>query len=153
AEAAGAVDGENAARALWTLARAERALGNTDEAEGACRRLVETAPDDPLAARALYQAGVWRWNRDDDSGARDFCDRVVERCPSSAEMPQALYATGRVLQEEGTRDPARYRAAAAAYAKVGTQAPADALAPESRWRSGFAYWLAGDFASAERAFA
>jgi soluble lytic murein transglycosylase len=151
--AAGALDGADATRARWVVARAERAMGLNAEAEASCRHLVAEAPGDPLAPRALYQAGVWRWNRDDDHGARDLFDEVVARYPASEQVPEALYATGRILQEQGARDPGRYREAAAVYSRLATRAPGDELAPEARWRSGFAYWLAGDFAAADRAFA
>src|SRR5262245_14100858 len=148
AAALGAAAPPERARLLWVRAQAQHAVGQRPVAETTCLALARELPDDPLAPRALAAAATWRWNSDDDAGARALFRQVTERFPASAQAPEALYAIGRIAQEAG-----RYEDAGAAYVRLADRYPENDLAPEARWRAAWMRWLAGDISAAERAFA
>jgi soluble lytic murein transglycosylase len=139
------------ARALWTRAQAEHALGLAT-AEASCLALGRDVPDDPLAARALLAAAGWRWNANDDRAALELFRDLTRRFAGSPQAPDALYGIGRILQEQGGADVARYADAFTVYTQLADAYPHATLAPEARWRAGWVRYLAGDFALAERAF-
>jgi soluble lytic murein transglycosylase len=139
-------------KALWVRAQAEWTLGQRDDAYATCRLLADSG-DAPLAARALFQAARWRWNADRDDEAAALFSEIGRRFPDSPEAADSLYALGRIYQEEGARDHARYATAAVAYERLATRFPQHELAPEARWRAAWVRWLAEDFAAAERGFA
>jgi peptidoglycan lytic transglycosylase len=140
------ITADERARALWTRAQAERALGDRPAAEATCLRLA--SEDDPLAARALLTAGGWRWNADDDTGALRFFHQTAARFPNSPQAAEALYAIGRIEQEAG-----RYEHAFEAYRQVNERYPGAPLATESGWRAGWVRYLASQFEPAARWFA
>src|SRR5262249_26008126 len=92
-------------------------------------------------------AAGWRWNADDDTGARALFQELVRRFPASPQAADALYALGRIDQEAG--DQAR---AAASYAELAERFPDTALGDEARWRTGWIRYLAGDPAEAAARF-
>lgn len=139
-------DAEARARALWTRAQAERALGDKAAAEATCLRLA--SEDDALAARGLLAAGSWRWNADDDAGALRFFHQTAARFPSSPQAAEALYAIGRIEQEAG-----RYDQAFEAYRQVNERYPDAPLATEAGWRAGWVRYLGDQYLAAARWFA
>jgi soluble lytic murein transglycosylase len=134
------------ARALWTRAQAERALGDRAAAEATCLRLA--SEDDPLAARALLAIGSWRWNADDDAAALRFFHQTAARFPKSPQAADALYAIGRIEQEAR-----RYDGAFEAYRRVAERYPDAPLANEAAWRAGWVRYLDAEFAAAAQWFA
>jgi soluble lytic murein transglycosylase-like protein/outer membrane protein assembly factor BamD (BamD/ComL family) len=134
------------AEALWVRARAEYALGARDVAEEICRELGAHAPGD-IASRALATAARWRWNDDDDEGARALFRELLARFPDSREAPEALYAIGRIDQEAG-----RYDTAGAAYTEMSLRWPSSRNADDARWRAGWVHYLAGDATGAAQRF-
>ena len=135
------------ARALWTVAQAERAAGDRMGAEATCRTLAREVPTDPLAPRALVAAAGWRWNADDDAGALELFRESVRRFPDAPQSAEALYAIGRIAQEAGRADEA-----ARTYGELAERFPNAPLAAEARFRTGWVRYLAGDFAIAAERF-
>jgi soluble lytic murein transglycosylase len=138
-DAAGSPDRDEA---RWIAARAWQALGDSAHATGLCRALAtDGAP--AVGATALYAAGRWRWNADDDDEAARIFDEVRERFPGSDEAAAASYALGRIDQTAG-----RYDAAAAAYDRVRSSR----LAADAGWGAAWAEYLAGHWQDAAARF-
>src|SRR5205085_6863211 len=122
-------------------------------ADVTCVTLARELAGEPLAPRALQAAAGWRWKKDDDAAALELFRDLAHRFPTSAQAPEALYAIGRIYQEEGAHNRARYADAAAAYLHLAEAYPEASLAREARWRAAWVRYLAGDFAAAEAGFA
>jgi soluble lytic murein transglycosylase len=135
-----------AARARWTIAQAEHALGHAEAAEKDCLDLAGDVSS-PLAAKALAAAGTWRWNADEDAQALALFDQVAHRFPDAPQATEALYAIGRIHQEAGRLD-----RAATAYAALAERFPQASQAREARWRTGWVRYLAGEYDVAAKAF-
>jgi len=132
--------------ALWIQARAAWSLGMHEAAEALCLALV-TGDSGGYSARALAQAGRWRWNADDDPAALRLYRELMRRFPNSREAPEALYAIARIHQEAGAYDESlqAYDALAERYADTSS-------ASDARWRAGWVRYLAGDHAGAADSF-
>ena len=124
--------------ALWTQARAAWQLGMREAAEALCLALA-TGDSGGYNARALAQAGRWRWNADDDAMALRLYREVSRRFPNSREAPEALYAIARIHQEAGAYDDALQ-----AYDSLAERYPGSPSAVDARWRAGWVRYLAGD---------
>ena len=120
-----AVDGQDPAisEALAEAARAARARGATESAANAFRRAAETADDDAVRARLLFEAAFDLCRASQVAEALRLLDGLAESCPSSALRTevdflrgQALWASGRledayaVLVEGADRSAASERA-------------------------------------------
>jgi soluble lytic murein transglycosylase len=140
-----ASSGDLGARALLVRAEAERALGRRTEAEATCKLVAQSAPP-AIAAEALLLAARWRWNADDDEGARLLFDRARKRTPETASANEATYALGRIAQEAH-----QWEQAAAYYTEV-ARAGDPALARAGRWGVAWVPYLAADWTRAAAAF-
>lgn len=91
--------------------------GNAATARRAFQMVVDSFPDQPMAAEAQRQIGeTYVMDEQYDEALRAF-DRVVERYPSSESAPRALYRAGVIAQERGQDSRAReyYRRVVSAY--------------------------------------
>ena len=132
--------------ALWIQARAAWSLGMREAAEALCLALA-TGDAGGYSARALAQAGRWRWNADDDANALRLYRELARRFPNSREAPEALYAIARIHQEAGAYDEALQ-----AYDALAERYPGTSSATDARWRAGWVRYLSGDHAGAADSF-
>lgn len=93
---------ENLDAALLLQAKARRASGNLQEAEGCLTRLIEEAPNSPRRAEALYQRGELRTGLDRRDEANQDFRRLAADYDSDDLAPYALYAlaANQVAQED-----------------------------------------------------
>jgi TolA-binding protein len=81
---------EQADQVLLTLARAERASGNTTDAIATLDRLINEFPDSPLMDRAYYQRGELHAAAGDHASAIHDFSQVPARWDGSPLVPHAL---------------------------------------------------------------
>ncbi len=100
------------------------------------------------AARAplLYAAATHRWNANEDVVALARFEEVVALGAGGADEQRAYYSIGRIHEAAGRLD-----AASVAYRRARSGAEST-VAAESRWRTGWVAYLAGDFGAAADAF-
>jgi soluble lytic murein transglycosylase len=93
-------------------------------------------------AQILYAAATYRWNADDADAARDGFVGAITRAPASGEAQQSHYSLGRIAESQG-----RYAGAASEYGAA-SLGPIAEVTRESLWRTGWAAYLATDYATA-----
>jgi soluble lytic murein transglycosylase len=130
------------------LAEAEKGQGNSASAISTLGLLVERAPDDPLASKALFRMAQLLWNQDEDVSAEAAFLQFVKRYPNDPSAPEALYALGRIQQSMGHPSEAM-----ATYEGLAQHYPSAKSAWEARWRVGWIRYSTRDFSRAAAAFA
>jgi len=104
------------------------------------------ARTDADRARFVYASAVHDWNAHASTRALEKFQRMLAMGTGISEEQRAWYAAGRI--HESAR---RYTAAAAAYRKAADGKIAD-VRRESKWRAGWASYLAGNFEGAAEVF-
>jgi soluble lytic murein transglycosylase-like protein len=97
-------------------------------------------------AALLFAAATHRWNANEDALALTRFEELVAVGAGGADEQRAYYSIGRIHEAAGRLD-----AAGVAYRR--SRSGSDAIvATESRWRTGWVAYLAGDFGAAADAF-
>lgn len=126
--------GGDAAQSIYEAGLEQVNRGNAATARRAFQMVVDSFPNDPLAAEAQRQIGdTYAMEQQYDEALRAF-DRVVERYQDSDAAPRALYRAGVIALERGQEDRARqyFRRVISGY----PQSDARRLAEEALSRMG-----------------
>jgi soluble lytic murein transglycosylase-like protein len=97
-------------------------------------------------AHLMYAAATHRWNANEDAVALTRFEGVVALGAGGADEQRAYYSIGRIHETAGRLD-----AAGVAYRRARSGADST-VAAESRWRTGWVAYLAGDLGVAADAF-
>lgn len=128
--------------------RALVALGRPEQAADAARLLSREYPGAAEGPRALAVAATALWNRDRDAAAAALYRRIVDHHSRHPAAAEALYALGRIAETAGDA-----RRARAHYSSLARRFPRHPLTAAARWRIGWSYYRAGQWAAARQAFA
>jgi len=140
-------DSPLAPNALHRLAWLLEKTGDWPRAAAAYRRLSEKWPKNPIAAQALYQAGIAEVKAHRPEQARSDWTNLLARHPDSPFAAEALYS--RAMEELRVKE---YRAARRSLDELFTRFPKTPKRMEATYWRGIATKGAGDIPEAEKLF-
>ncbi len=133
-------------RAVLARGRAISRTEGKGEAAAWTAKQAEKTKASRIKARLLYESANYDWNRHYNTQALAKFERVLAMATGISEEQRARYAVGRI--HESAR---RYTAAASAYRRA-ARGSDHKLAKESKWRAGWASYLAGNYSGAAHVF-
>lgn len=112
--------------ALIKAGDARLSVAQHEKARENYRRVIDTYPDHPLAAQAMYQCGVTSLLAGQPEAARRFFEKTETDFPQSGFAPQAAFQQAEMLKAGQQWEAAleQYRRAAAQYTNTAVQASA-----------------------------